>query len=112
MNTKKLKPGMLLAIKEEKKSKYFLTNSINIHAKTSTHGIRSLSLISTKYTLFKPESGDRWLDDELFLYLGKTNFSVNLPVVGEVLAAYHQVLWNGEIYEIINHNFFYNMKIV
>lgn len=112
MNTKKLKPGMLLAVKEEKKNKYFIANGTHNFSTKNSDNIRPLSLISTKYTIFKSECGDKWLDNELFLYVGKSNFNINLPMFGEVLASYHQVLWNGEIYEIINHDFFCNLQTV
>ena len=111
MNIKKLKPGMLLSIKSDKKNKYFLISDRGGPVNNSRR-IRPLTLMSTKHTIFKSDCGDKWLDNELFLYLGKSNINIDIPVIGEVLASYHQVLWDGEVYEIISHNFFSNMKIV
>jgi len=111
MNIKKLKPGTLLAIKSDKKNKYFLTSDRS--GLVNNPGlIRPLTLISTKHAVFKSDCGDKWLDNELFLYLGKSNINIDIPMIGEVLASYHQVLWDGEVYEIISHNFFSNMNIV
>ena len=111
MNIKKLKPGTLLAIKSDKKNKYFLTSDRS-GLVNNPGRIRPLTLISTKNAVFKSDCGDKWLDNELFLYLGKSNINIDIPMIGEVLASYHQVLWDGEVYEIISHNFFSNMNIV
>jgi hypothetical protein len=117
MNAKILRPGMLLTIKDEKKHRFFLANESYFR---NSSGIRPINLQSVKYVIFRYENGDRWVDDECFLYLGKKYFKIKLfpngksriGVLDEISVAYHQILWDGQIFEVVNHDFFRHMKIL